>query len=447
MRTAMRLSKLLIIEITIIAIILSVFACIFAESVSAASGRWIPTGDGWMYEDEGGRHPKSQWSKINDKWYYFDSNGIMKRGWQNISGAWYYLGSPNNPDLGAMATGWRQMDGKWYYFGTNGVMKRGWQKIDGVWYYFGNVDNAASGAMATGWRQIEGKWYYFGTNGVMKRGWQKIDGKWYYFGSSSNLDSGAMLHGWARINERWYYFGSPKSTGTGYMRHGWLEVEGIWYYLGHPDNPDTGAMVTGIVNTSKYDEESKYYYFADNGVWQSEYSGIHYGLGKNHGYYFVNGIWKKETLLYKDLSGTYYYIQDGIIEHAEGDISNLGSNTGVLVSIDDQHIWFYKNGALIISSPIVSGTLGVSETPKGTFKIYNKTRNTRLTGPTWNVFVNYWMPIDAYGWYGIHDSSWRDSYGGNIYTYDGSHGCVNVPVEAVGVIFSNIDLYTLVKIY
>ena len=30
---------------------------------------------------------------------------------------------------------------------------------------------------------------------------------------------------------------------------------------------------------------------------------------------------------------------------------------------------------------------------------------------------------------GLHDASWRSSFGGSIYSYNGSHGCVNLPVS------------------
>ena len=244
-------------------LVILLMVCVFAESVNAASGRWIRTDGGWTYETEGGTRPKNQWSKIDDRWYYFGSNGVMSRGWQSIAGSWYYLGSPDNPDLGAMSTYWRQLDGKWFYFGSNGAMKRGWQKLDDSWYYFGSADNVSSGAMATGWRQLDGKWFYFGSNGAMKRGWQKLDDSWYYFGSADNASSGAMATGWHQIDGKWYYFGA-----NGVMCHGWKEIEGTWYYLGHPDNLETGAMVTGVVNTKESSETAKYYYFAANGAWK-----------------------------------------------------------------------------------------------------------------------------------------------------------------------------------
>lgn len=52
--------------------------------------------------------------------------------------------------------------------------------------------------------------------------------------------------------------------------------------------------------------------------------------------------------------------------------------------------------------------------------------------------VDYWLPFIQIG-VGIHDSSWRGSYGGGIFTYDGSHGCVNTPRSAVQKIYNNIE--------
>ena len=78
---------------------------------------------------------------------------------------------------------------------------------------------------------------------------------------------------------------------------------------------------------------------------------------------------------------------------------------------------------------------GVHDTPKGTYKIQYKTRNTYLTGADYRSFVNYWMPF--YGGYGLHDATWRSSFGGDIYKYGGSHGCVNLPLSKAKKIYNN----------
>jgi lipoprotein-anchoring transpeptidase ErfK/SrfK len=40
---------------------------------------------------------------------------------------------------------------------------------------------------------------------------------------------------------------------------------------------------------------------------------------------------------------------------------------------------------------------------------------------------------------GIHDAIWRYDFGGNIYKFNGSHGCVNAPYDLANKIFDNIE--------
>jgi len=47
------------------------------------------------------------------------------------------------------------------------------------------------------------------------------------------------------------------------------------------------------------------------------------------------------------------------------------------------------------------------------------------------------MPFD--GGIGLHDATWRYQFGGNIYKWNGSHGCVNMPLNAAKVVYENID--------
>ena len=48
------------------------------------------------------------------------------------------------------------------------------------------------------------------------------------------------------------------------------------------------------------------------------------------------------------------------------------------------------------------------------------------------------MPFN--GNIGIHDASWRYSFGGKIYKGNGTHGCVNSPSYLAKTIFENIDV-------
>ena len=120
--------------------------------------------------------------------------------------------------------------------------------------------------------------------------------------------------------------------------------------------------------------------------------------------------------------------------------------TNIQVSISKQKIWFYKNNKLIVTSSIVTGHRNKHDTPKGTYRILSKSRNTYLTGPGYRSFVNYWMPINSRG-VGLHDATWRSSFGGSIYTYNGSHGCINLPFNVAKIIYSNAPVGTKVSVY
>jgi lipoprotein-anchoring transpeptidase ErfK/SrfK len=55
------------------------------------------------------------------------------------------------------------------------------------------------------------------------------------------------------------------------------------------------------------------------------------------------------------------------------------------------------------------------------------------------------MPF--YGAYGFHDASWQTfPYGSPLYTTQGSHGCVHVPVAVLGTLFNWAPIGTLVTI-
>ena len=66
-----------------------------------------------------------------------------------------------------------------------------------------------------------------------------------------------------------------------------------------------------------------------------------------------------------------------------------------------------------------------------------KQANATLRGPGYACPVRYWMPFN--GGIGIHDATWRGSFGGSIYVYNGSHGCINTPLSLAGTIFNEIE--------
>ncbi|MDO5422797.1 MAG: L,D-transpeptidase family protein [Eubacteriales bacterium] len=109
----------------------------------------------------------------------------------------------------------------------------------------------------------------------------------------------------------------------------------------------------------------------------------------------------------------------------------------VEVDLVGQRVWLYKDGELIASSDCVSGTRGTDrETPGGVYSIYGKQSPTVLVGEDYQTPVDFWMPFN--GGIGLHDATWRWSFGGDIYTYDGSHGCINLPYDTAETIYRTV---------
>lgn len=110
----------------------------------------------------------------------------------------------------------------------------------------------------------------------------------------------------------------------------------------------------------------------------------------------------------------------------------------VEINLTTQQLWYYKDGKLITSGGVVTGDQrrGYS-TPQGVYRLTYKQRNATLTGPGYSTPVSFWMPFN--GGIGIHDATWRGSFGGSIYKTNGSHGCVNVPYSMAQAIFNSID--------
>lgn len=176
----------------------------------------------------------------------------------------------------------------------------------------------------------------------------------------------------------------------------------------------------------------------------------------------------------------------------------LGS-TFVEIDLTAQHLWYYEDGELQLESDFVSGTYtnASRRTPEGIHDIDFKQKNRTLRGrkiqvvtevqvpvevtvpgteavldelgnviqeavpPTTTVqmqtqqkveekyeyesFVKFWMPFN--GGIGMHDASWRGSFGGDIYKYSGSHGCINMPTSKAEKLYDMIEKGCVVVCY
>lgn len=136
-----------------------------------------------------------------------------------------------------------------------------------------------------------------------------------------------------------------------------------------------------------------------------------------------------------------------------GENGGLGT-TYLEINITKQHLWFVKDGSVVLESDFVSGKESdpTRLTPSGTYYIYNKERNRVLRGTKqpngkyeYESPVSYWMPFNK--GIGLHDASWRSTFGGNIYINSGSHGCINLPTGFAGSLYSQIYVNLPVVVY
>ena len=126
--------------------------------------------------------------------------------------------------------------------------------------------------------------------------------------------------------------------------------------------------------------------------------------------------------------------------------ANFGGNY-VEIDLSAQHLWVYNGGTCVVSTDIVSGCVNTGHaTPTGLYTIQSKETSRYLIGPGYKSWVNYWMPFN--GGIGLHDADgWRWAYGGSIYQYSGSHGCINMPCSAAKDTYNNVSVGTRVILY
>lgn len=116
-----------------------------------------------------------------------------------------------------------------------------------------------------------------------------------------------------------------------------------------------------------------------------------------------------------------------------GGIDDIG-NSYAEVDLSNQMVYLFINGDLVLSTPCVTGNVSAGmSTPEGLYEILTHATNVELTGGEEPVPVDYWMRFVR--GIGFHDATWRWDFGGDIYYYNGSHGCVNLPYSAAQTMF------------
>ena len=137
-----------------------------------------------------------------------------------------------------------------------------------------------------------------------------------------------------------------------------------------------------------------------------------------------------------EYTGYYYDLDD------KDDVGDFYAE----VDLANQHMYLYKRNNVILDSDVVTGCVALGRgTPGGIYSVAYKQSPAILVGEDYETPVTYWMPFN--GGIGFHDATWRGSFGGSIYMYSGSHGCVNMPYYKAQELFGLIEAGMPVIVY
>lgn len=228
-----------------------------------ASGKWLHLSHNfmgetdeaeWYYFNDNGKVVSDGWKKINNRWYHFDSDGVMETGW--IENDMYYAGED-----GAALVGWHMLyppegqedesnpfdenEGKkWYYFNSSGKK-------------YVPSDNAVNGYAE---KRIDGIYYCFDVNGAMQTGWVNVGTE---DGLTDSIEGYRLYGKDGKGVTGWYTAEPPAELSSGY------ENEVDWFYFSRSGVPKVGPMEGDARVNDFVRINNKTYLFNDMGtpVW------------------------------------------------------------------------------------------------------------------------------------------------------------------------------------
>lgn len=159
-------------------------------------------------------------------------------------------------------------------------------------------------------------------------------------------------------------------------------------------------------------------------------------------------------MLKEDLEGKHIVNRKPCYQKTPISDKNYGLGESYIeIDLTRQKVWVYVDGYLEIETDCVTGCINKGhETPTGIFTLTYKEKDRVLRGRKlangryeYESPVSYWMPFN--GGIGLHDATWRSSFGGNIYINDGSHGCINLPFEAAKKLYDLINSEMPIIVY
>ena len=126
-------------------------------------------------------------------------------------------------------------------------------------------------------------------------------------------------------------------------------------------------------------------------------------------------------------------------------VAVTAGDTYIDVDMTAQKLTYVKNGVVVLTSDVVTGLPvdGVSPTPTGTFTLTQKLSPHQLF---YNQRATYWMRLDDTH-IGLHDATWQPQFGGTWYQTNGSHGCINMPLDKAKQLYESVTVGTPVTVH
>ena len=253
----------------------------------------------------------------------------------------------------------------------------------------------------------------------------------------NQMNSQNQLLGQYRSANITYVFGSTKEVIDWSLISTWLTVNDAGVQLSEESVRDYIKQLASTYNTIYKDRN-----FTTTGGQTVKMEHNEYG-------YRIDQEAEYQQLIQELAAGTVterepVYNKTGFQRNGTDDLCG----TYIEVSISQQHLWLYKNGVLITETDVVTGKdMPEFQTYKGAWTIAFKKSPYTLSSDIYGykVPVNYWMPF-VYG-QGLHDLSTRKAFGGQIYKTNGSHGCINLPLDQAKIIYETIDAGYPIFIY
>ena len=119
-----------------------------------------------------------------------------------------------------------------------------------------------------------------------------------------------------------------------------------------------------------------------------------------------------------------------------GEVNDFGT-TYIEIDLTNQHVWYYENGDCVMDTDVVTGLpTKERETPTGMFYVRGLHKSYTMYYQDGSAQAEYFMEVTPSG-VGIHDTN-RSDYGGTIYEYAGSHGCINLPAKKAEYLFHRL---------